>query len=34
MSISMYQASIPTLVHMLKNLDAILAKAAAHARLA
>jgi len=31
MSISMYQASIPTLVHMLKNLDAILAKAAAHA---
>ncbi len=31
MSMSMYQASIPTLVHMLKNLDAILAKAAAHA---
>ena len=31
MSISMYQASIPPLVHMLENLDAILAKAAAHA---
>jgi hypothetical protein len=31
MSISMYQASIPALVHMLKNLDAILGKAAAHA---
>ena len=31
MSISMYQASIPNLVHMLRNLAAILAKAAAHA---
>ena len=31
MSISMYQASIPPLVHTLKNLDGILAKAAAHA---
>lgn len=31
MSISMYQASVPVLVHMLKNLDAIIAKAAAHA---
>jgi hypothetical protein len=31
MSLSMYHASIPTLVHMLRNLDAILAKAAAHA---
>ena len=31
MSISMYQASIPALVHMLGNLDAILARAAAHA---
>jgi hypothetical protein len=31
MSISMYQASIPTLVHMLRNLDGILAKAGAHA---
>jgi hypothetical protein len=31
MSISIYQASIPPLVHMLKNLDAILAKATAHA---
>ncbi|MBL8529605.1 MAG: DUF1993 family protein [Burkholderiales bacterium] len=31
MSISMYQASIPVLVHMLGNLDAILAKAAAYA---
>lgn len=28
----MYQASIPVLVHMLGNLDAILAKAAAHAQ--
>jgi hypothetical protein len=27
----MYQASIPGLVHMLRNLDAILARAAAHA---
>lgn len=31
MSISMYQASIPALVRALKNLDAILGKAAAHA---
>lgn len=31
MAISMYQASIPALVHALKNLDRILAKAAAHA---
>jgi len=31
MSISMYQASIPGLVHMLRNLDTILGKAAAHA---
>jgi hypothetical protein len=32
MSISMYQASIPVLVHMLKNLDGIVAKAATHAQ--
>jgi uncharacterized protein len=31
MSTTMYQASIPGLVHMLRNLDAILTKAAAHA---
>jgi len=31
MSVSMYQASIPVLTHMLRNLDAILAKAAAYA---
>lgn len=31
MSTTMYQASIPGLVHMLGNLDAILTKAAAHA---
>ena len=31
MTISMYEASAPRLVHMLRNLDAILAKAQAHA---
>lgn len=31
MTISMYQASIPVFVRMLKNLDAILSKAQAHA---
>jgi len=31
MSISMYQLSVPTFIHMLKNLEGILEKAAAHA---
>jgi len=31
MKMSMYQASLPVFTHMLKNLDAILAKGAAHA---
>jgi hypothetical protein len=31
MTISMYQASAPRLANMLRNLDAILAKAQAHA---
>ncbi len=31
MSLSMYQASIPTFIHGLQNLSAILGKAAAHA---
>jgi len=31
MSLSMYQASVPTFIHMLKNLSSILAKAVAHA---
>src|SRR5579872_2271264 len=31
MSLSMYQASVPTFIHMLKNLSGILAKAVAHA---
>jgi len=31
MKMSMYQASLPVFIHMLKNLDAILAKGAAHA---
>lgn len=31
MKMSMYHASLPVFVHMLKNLDAILAKGAAHA---
>lgn len=31
MAISMYEASIPALVHALRNLDAIVAKAATHA---
>ncbi len=32
MTISMYQASIPVFIHNLKNLSAILSKAAAHAQ--
>lgn len=31
MSLSMYQASVPTFIHMLKNLSSILRKAVAHA---
>lgn len=31
MTISMYQASVPSFVHMLRNLEGILAKAQAHA---
>ena len=31
MQYSMYQFAIPTFIHMLKNLEAILEKAAAHA---